>query len=399
MDEIKSGVEIYDKTKISNGVVNQSDLDLDHDRNHNLFTYKGQFSPDLINNLIRNYAPKNSLVLDPFCGCGTVLFEAAKQNHSAIGIDINPAGILMAESSRFHNLNKKQRLNIFNKTKKLVETIPSFKSPTFEKLLVEKIVNQTNKYIKNLLINSYLKYSTSRKSKGKILFQKILEEHITLIQSLPYSRKEYKVFHSDVRNSKIDLNSVDLIITSPPYINVVNYHQHYRNITEEFGFNALNIAKSEFGSNRKNRQNRFLTVIQYIFDMTETMNQLKSYLKKDGRFIIVIGRQSKVRGVSFRNDLIIGVISLILGYNIDLHQERKFKNQYGEVIYEDILHFKKSNDSLDYDKSKLLNLAEYVLREAMKEKIDSDIINDVELALESLKKTETSPLYINEVSK
>ena len=385
MDEIKSGVEIYDKTKISNGVVNQSDLDLDHDRNHNLFTYKGQFSPDLINNLIRNYAPKNSLVLDPFCGCGTVLFEAAKQNHSAIGIDINPAGILMAESSRFHNLNKKQRLNIFNKTKKLVETIPSFKSPTFEKLLVEKIVNQTNKYIKNLLINSYLKYSTSRKSKGKILFQKILEEHITLIQSLPYSRKEYKVFHSDV--------------TSPPYINVFNYHQHYRNITEEFGFNALNIAKSEFGSNRKNRQNRFLTVIQYIFDMTETMNQLKSYLKKDGRFIIVIGRQSKVRGVSFRNDLIIGVISLILGYNIDLHQERKFKNQYGEVIYEDILHFKKSNDSLDYDKSKLLNLAEYVLREAMKEKIDSDIINDVELALESLKKTETSPLYINEVSK
>ena len=31
-------------------------------------------------------------VLDPFCGSGTVLLEAALRGHSAIGIDVNPLG-------------------------------------------------------------------------------------------------------------------------------------------------------------------------------------------------------------------------------------------------------------------------------------------------------------------
>ena len=36
-------------------------------------------------------------VLDPFCGSGTVLLEAALRGHSAIGIDINPLARLISK--------------------------------------------------------------------------------------------------------------------------------------------------------------------------------------------------------------------------------------------------------------------------------------------------------------
>ena len=68
---------------------------------------------------------------------------------------------------------------------------------------------------------------------------------------LPYS--EAKI-HAELGNAKhISLNNdyADLLITSPPYINVFNYHQKYRRSVEELGFNVLNIAKGEIGSNRK----------------------------------------------------------------------------------------------------------------------------------------------------
>ena len=67
--------------------------------------------------------------------------------------------------------------------------------------------------------------------------------------------------------NNINNDSIDFVITSPPYINVFNYHQNYRKSVEATGFNVLEVARSEIGSNRKFRSNRFLTVIQYALDI------------------------------------------------------------------------------------------------------------------------------------
>lgn len=42
-----------------------------------------------------------------------------------------------------------------------------------------------------------------------------------------------------------------LVLTSPPYINVYNYHQQYRASAEALGWDLLEVAKTEIGSNRK----------------------------------------------------------------------------------------------------------------------------------------------------
>jgi hypothetical protein len=61
----------------------------------NLFPWRGQFSPQLVEALLRAYAPLGSVVLDPFMGSGTVLVESARLAYPAYGVEVNPAAYLV----------------------------------------------------------------------------------------------------------------------------------------------------------------------------------------------------------------------------------------------------------------------------------------------------------------
>ena len=53
--------------------------------------YHGNFIPQIPYQLISRYTRKNEVVLDPFFGSGTTLFECEKLERKFIGLDINPA--------------------------------------------------------------------------------------------------------------------------------------------------------------------------------------------------------------------------------------------------------------------------------------------------------------------
>lgn len=52
--------------------------------------YHGNFVPQIPNQLIRRYTNEQDVVLEPFMGSGTTLFECEKLNRKYIGFDINP---------------------------------------------------------------------------------------------------------------------------------------------------------------------------------------------------------------------------------------------------------------------------------------------------------------------
>ena len=60
-------------------------------------------------------------------------------------------------------------------------------------------------------------------------------------------------------------------------------HQNHRAILELLGFDLLHVAASEIGSNRKNRGNRFRTVIQYALDMEASLESFALSLKGRGQ--------------------------------------------------------------------------------------------------------------------
>lgn len=161
-----------------------------------------------------------------------------------------------------------------------------------------------------------------------------------LVLSLPYSDANISVSRGDSRKMLLCDSTADMLITSPPYINVLNYHQKYRKSVEVLGYDVLQIARSEFGSNRKNRGNRFLTVIQYCRDMALSINEAIRVCKDNARMIYVVGRESTVLGYSFCNsELIYNIGVEIFELDLLLRQERVFRNRYGQMIYEDIIHF------------------------------------------------------------
>jgi hypothetical protein len=166
--------------------------------------------------------------------------------------------------------------------------------------------------------------------------QKALLRLAGLLLSLPSGTSRSHL--ADARSIPLPDCSVGTVITSPPYINVFNYHQQYRKAAEDLGYEPLKASRSEIGANRKFRQNRYLTVIQYCLDMDMVLDELARLVTPGGRVIVVVGVESRVLGAAFDN-------SAILKHLIDCHdnfelgtdQTRSFVNRYGARIAERVI--------------------------------------------------------------
>jgi 16S rRNA G966 N2-methylase RsmD len=59
--------------------------------------YWGKKPPNIVRSYIGNYCSPGGVVLDPFVGSGVTALEAAASGRRAIGIDLNPVGLFLAE--------------------------------------------------------------------------------------------------------------------------------------------------------------------------------------------------------------------------------------------------------------------------------------------------------------
>jgi len=383
---------ILDQEYFGEKYLDQDELDLHKGRNTNPFSYKGQFSPDFISNLLKYYAHKDALILDPFVGSGTVLFEAARRGLTAYGTEINPAAYEMANTISFIGLSIAEREEkVANAMKYLSRLASSVMDDDLYKFLESKI-EVAEVFEKNILKNAYISLLASKRPHTSDSLKLYIQKHANLIQSLPKINLRSKVFLADARKVPLPDSEVDLVITSPPYINVFNYHQHNRTFIDRIYRNALVVAKSEFGANRKHRQNRFLTVIQYVMDMVQAFEEMKRILKHNGRLILVIGRSSKVRGIDFRNDHIIGGVATIAGYKLVAKQERKFVNQYGEKIYEEVLHFTFTDRSQPESLNMARGFAVEILKDAEK-RAKGIVRQDIKNAILNVASVNHSPFF------
>lgn len=328
-----------------NREVPQKLLDIVDKTRSNVFSWRGQFSPQLIETFLEFYCLPNSIILDPFAGSGTVLLEAGKSSLIAYGCEINPAALLMSKIYEFINEpNKKDILNFLQQ--ELEQEFPlrilighGEKIKNLEERIL-KIRNKLDRKTIILLEALIILFDLRAVEITNELIQRKFIDLSKIVENLPFSRKKIKVYFSDARYLPFEQDLIDFVITSPPYINVFNYHQNYRKSVEFLGWDILKIAKSEIGSNRANRGNRFYTVIQYCLDIANVLQEISRVSKKFARIVLIVGYESNVLGVPFYNADIIERIGTESGlYQKVLRQKRKFKNKFGKIIREDILNF------------------------------------------------------------
>lgn len=323
-------------------------LDIIEKTRSNLFAWRGQFSPQLIEVILSEYCLDNSVILDPFVGSGTILLEAGRLEFETDGFEINPAAYILSKIYEF--INSLSRKEAIGTIQELID-----KKIFFE--ILDKDIRLHGSSGEIIKIRANLDREAQKIFDALIILLNIDRNEITneliklkfavlasLIENLPYSRQKISVNLSDARSLPLKNNQVDFVVTSPPYINVFNYHQNYRKSAELLGWNLLKIARSEIGSNRANRGNRFYTVVQYCLDIAETLRELSRVTKDEARIVFVMGHQSNVLGVPFYNaDIMEKIATKANLFHKILRQERSFKNRFGKLIREDLINFSKSN--------------------------------------------------------
>ncbi|NCQ84066.1 MAG: site-specific DNA-methyltransferase [Microcystis aeruginosa W13-18] len=363
----------------------QEKLDIIEKNRANLFAWRGQFSPQLIETILTYYCPSNSVILDPFVGSGTVLLEASYLSLEAYGFEINPAAYIMSHTYEF--INDSQKKEVLKNLRNIIDQ--EFPLRIFEvsdqvENLVDKLQNTRNMLPdrSKVLFDALVIILDVCKNKiTQEFIQKKFSHLSNIITNLPYSQKPIRVGLSDARSLPLENNQIDFVVTSPPYINVFNYHQNYRQSAEILGWDLLKIAKSEIGSNRANRSNRFYTVVQYCLDMGDILKELARVSKQQARIVLIVGQESNVLGVPFYNaDIIekIGIKAKLL--QKVLRQKRKFKNKFGKVIIEDIINFINLNNQVSQE------VIEQISREVAFEVLESSrlfVSSENQLCLES----------------
>ncbi|MBR3391180.1 MAG: hypothetical protein IKG74_00785 [Firmicutes bacterium] len=328
----------YSQIPIDYEVVSQGDLNIDNKVRSNLFAWNGQFSPQFIEVLLNNYSKETDVVFDPFLGSGTTLYESGRKQLPAFGTELNPSAFFMAKVYEIINLDLAERRDVLREAESVLAILKS--EDDIVDVITTYIRAYSESYVSNLLSTLVVLLDIFNNELSLDLLAKKWDGLKDTVVKLPYSAERISAHMGDARCVPETDNSATILITSPPYINVFNYHQKYRRSVEALGYNVLAIAKNEFGSNRKNRGNRLLTVIQYCIDMALSIKESCRVCAPDSRMIYVVGRESSVLGYSFCNSqLIYEICTEIFSLPFLLRQERVFKNRFGQLIYEDILHF------------------------------------------------------------
>ncbi len=408
MGGVAEAVDMVGRIEVDRDFIPQDVLDVENRASTSLYPWKGQFSPGLVSAFIEAYARKDDVLLDPFAGSGTVLYEAARSRHACYGVEINPAALELASMVRFSPLSRAQRLAVLSEADDLVkkhfsgftpadlfDSSPQADGNASPEEALKRMLEEADG---SPLLASFLTTAAmlAMGDSNSVDPEKIVASYRRnglKVLEIPESNKNLEVFATDARSIPLDNDSVDLVITSPPYINVFNYHQNYRKAMELMGRRPLQVATSEIGSNRKHRYNRFFTVIQYCLDLLEVLHEIKRLLKRDGTAVFVIGRESTVRGARFKNGELLAQVAVAEGgFSVSRWQERRFTNRYGQSIYEDIITLKPSTTDGLPNRDVARKIGILALKRATGESLDADVLANIKDAINNGDKVNPSPV-------
>src|SRR3990167_3449493 len=192
---------------------------------HSLFPYRGKFHPQLIRALLNILEVKpGKIVLDPMAGSSTVAVEANLLGIDSISVDLSPFCGLMGRVKTFSlDLDFKILESIVRNPKEILEKLKKEKVPEYFKN--NKDDKKRNYYeIVLLAFLDTMGFASRSSSSIDKLFPRVLERYISTIKYFQDARQKLdlkigksKIIEGSVLNLPIEENSIDAIITSPPY--------------------------------------------------------------------------------------------------------------------------------------------------------------------------------------
>lgn len=305
---------------------------------HSMCSYLGSFPPQLANYFIKHFSKTGDLVFDPFSGRGTTLLEARILNRKSLATDLNPIALALSEAKN-NNFSKEEIFervdaleNSFDPALYLPEALAQpdeihliFHPRTLAQLcfLKRKFLKSTlpvDKYLIGCVLgvmhggerkdgtSGYLSISMPNtfsmspdyvrkfvqtkqlnrefRDVFKIIKDKtarLFDKHQPLKQAGLVLKSDAKVLSTNGLLKEY-LGNVNLIVTSPPYLGIVNYAK--QNWIRSW-FLSQNITEVS------NELDDDLNLKEWVTFSGKVVRELKSMLKKDGVAVFVIGDVAK----------------------------------------------------------------------------------------------------------
>ena len=296
---------------------------------HSMHPYPAKFPPQLPHTILKKFAQKKATVLDPFCGSGTTLVEARLLGCNAIGVDVNGLSSLLSKVKATPLSEKelqqiKSFLNYISnedfqwkmkrpiiKVKEIDGLAHWFQINVTEELthilnLIDKQEDENVRDFLKIVLSSIIVRVSNQDSDTRFaaknknipnnftfeLFLTRASEYLTRIAA--YSQKVngdgyLKLLNADSRNlSMLDNDSIDIIITSPPYANTYDYYLYHKFRKRWLDLDVQYAQYNEIGSRREYSSLK-KPAEQWTIDLKICFSEMYRLIKKDGLAFIVIG--------------------------------------------------------------------------------------------------------------
>ena len=387
-------------------------LFISHDQSfltHGLHKYPAKFFPELPRWLIKRYSQENDWVLDPFAGSGTTNVEALLSNRNSVGIDVDPFSRFISKVKVTPLVEKKLKLaqkvlldavtcyrpslvaesdlpdfpyrdNWFNKEIlleltylrkqiRLLETGDSIKN--FFKVCLSSIIrsvsnaddNCTRTVIRKKLNKLVRPYDALDRFAKTILLK--VPKMIAFSQSYPLGITTDFPGYMDARNIKYAANYFDLALTSPPYVNAVDYPRTHQLEMYWLGFaqdSLTALKKRNVGTESvsasyykllhevgvpeadkvianifEDDPRRAFIAFKYLDDMRKNLSEVYKVLREGGRYVIVVGN-NRIRGHLFENWKYLMPIAEDIGFEVETYFGSEIINHFVKMPRKERIH-------------------------------------------------------------
>ncbi len=349
---------------------------------HRLHPYLGKYIPQLVEIFLRKYAPRR--VYDPFCGSGTTLVEASVLGIDSIGCDISPFNCLLAgvKTARYDivrvDRDIKGILREFNElahasqepslfgdhelrttdneylTKwfhpralsellTFRDLIPQHEHQDLLKVILSRAARSARQtthfdldFPKRPQTEPYDCYKHSRTCHPTTSAYKFIVRYCwdTLARVREYTRLRkdaaVSVINGDARLIKFP--KVEMVMTSPPYVGLIDYHEQHRYAYELLGLSRSaepqEIGPAKRGSSVKAKQ-------AYVDGISDVFDHTLKHLTKDGVMVVVVGdRHDLYGGIAKR-------VGVRVEHILRRHVNRRTGRRSGD-FYENVLVWRKA---------------------------------------------------------
>jgi DNA modification methylase len=269
---------------------------------HGLFPYRGKFHPQLIKALINIIGlERGEWLLDPMCGSGTANIEAALMGINSYAIDLSPFCKFMTKVK--YNSLLINTVALENISRKANEFFKFFSTKGIQSKLTE-IPDEEKRRVYELALLAFLDalgYSKRvSSSTHQQLFLKVLKRyeetvidfHKNKINSLAQFGK-LEVLDDNALSISLGDNTVDGVITSPPYSFAIDYIKNDEAQFNYFGYDVDGIRRNMVGLRGRNRDER---LENYFVDMDKVCSEIARVLKDKRFFVMIIGSNTNQTG-------------------------------------------------------------------------------------------------------